>query len=101
MHIRVTGGPGTVDGRTRAYLESRIFNALRSVARDIARIDVSLSYDSADRSRAVSCTIFLDFTRDEQIVATAVADWPYAAIDGAVSKAWKIVRTRSLQAVTA
>ena len=101
MHIRVTVGPGTVDRRTRAYLESRLFNALRPVARDIERIDVSLSYGSADRSRAVSCTIFLDFTRDEQIVATAVADWPYAAIDGAVSKAWKIVRTRSLEAVPA
>ena len=101
MHIRVTGGPGTADGRTRAYLESRLFNTLRSVDRDIARIDVSLSYDSADVSRAVTCTIFLDFTRGEQIVATAVADWPYAAIDGAVSKAWKQVRARSRETVTA
>ena len=101
MQIRVTGGPGTVDGRTRAYLDSRLFNTLRSVTRDIGRIDVSLSYDSADRSGAVTWTISLDFSRDEQIVATAVADWPYASIDGAVSKAWKLVRARSLAPVTA
>ena len=101
MQIRVTGGTGTVDGRTRGYLESRLFNTLRSVDRDISRIDVSLSYSSIDVSRAVRCTVVLNFRGGEQIVATAVADWPYAAIDGAVSKAWKHVRTRSREAVTA
>lgn len=70
MHIRVTGGNGTVDGRTRAYLESRLFNTLRSVDRDIGRIDVSLSYGSVDVSREVTCTVVLDLTGGEQIVAT-------------------------------
>jgi ribosome-associated translation inhibitor RaiA len=101
MHITVTAGNGTVDRRTRAYVESRLFNTLRSVERDIGRIDLSLSYGSTDVSQAVTCTIVLDFTRGEQIVATAVADWPYAAIDSAVSQACKQLPTRSRETVNA
>ena len=99
MHIAVTGRNGTVDRRTRAYVETRVFNTLRSVERAIRRIDVSLSYGSTDAPHAVTCSIVLDFTRGERIAATAVADWTYAAIDGAVSDAWKQVPTRSRETV--
>jgi ribosome-associated translation inhibitor RaiA len=95
VHIAVTGGNGTVDGRTRAYLESRLFNTLRPIARDIKGIGVSLTDHSIDMSPASTCRIVLDFTSGEQIVALATADWPYAAIDEAVTKAWKEAPTRS------
>ena len=95
MHIAVTGGNGTVDGRTRTYIESRLFNTLRPIVRDIRRIGVSLSDHSIDMPPTVTCRIVLDFTSGEQIVALATADWPYAAIDEAVRKAWKEAPTRA------
>ena len=57
MHITVTGRNGTVDRRTRAYVESRVFNTLRSVERTIRRIDVSLFFGSTEVPQTVACTI--------------------------------------------
>jgi ribosome-associated translation inhibitor RaiA len=94
MHISVRGSKGAVDSRTRAYVEYRVFDALRSVEREIRQVDVALSGETMDIPRVVACTVVLDVASGEQIEATATADWPYAAIDRAVDDAWRQLPTR-------
>ena len=101
MHISVNGPRGAVDSRTRAYVEYRVFDALRSVEREIRQVDVALSGQTMDVPRVVACTVILDFASGEQIEATATADWPYAAIDRAVKDAWRQLPTRAREAMRA
>ena len=99
MHIAVSGGNGPVDGRTRAYVEYRVFDTLRSIEREIRGVEVSLSNDSTDAPRAVRCTVVLHFFTGERFTATATADWPYAAVDSAVRGASEQAASSARQAV--
>jgi ribosome-associated translation inhibitor RaiA len=87
-----------VDSRTRAYVEYRVFDTLRSIERELRGVDVSLSDQSMGAPRVVTCTIVLDFSSRDRIVATATADWPYAAIDRAVREAWRQIQNRAREA---
>jgi ribosome-associated translation inhibitor RaiA len=98
VDIAVRGEIGPVDSRTRAYVEYRVFDTLRLIERELRRVDVSLSDQSMDAPRAATCTIVLGFNSGDRIVATATADWPYAAIDRAVREAWRQVPSRPREA---
>jgi ribosome-associated translation inhibitor RaiA len=96
VHITVSGTTGAVDSRTRAYVEYRVFDALRLIERGIRSIDVSLTDQSAGAPEQVRCTIVLILNTGERIEATAGAEWPYAAIDRAVREASRRVPGRIL-----
>jgi ribosome-associated translation inhibitor RaiA len=100
MRIDVSGARGAVDSRTRAYVEYRIFDTLRSVERQLRSAEISLSDESMELPRIVTCTIALEFTSGERITASATADWPYAAVDRAVRNAWRHVSARPQRAMT-
>jgi len=100
VRIAVRGTRGAVDSRTRAYVEYRIFDTLRSVEREIRSVEISLSDISTELPRVVTCTIDLEFTSAERITANATAEWPYVAVDTAVRNAWRHVSARAQQAVT-
>jgi ribosome-associated translation inhibitor RaiA len=100
VHILVSGTTGPVDSRTRAYVEYRVFDMLRSVEREIRKVDVALSGLSVDVPRVLKCTVFVEFTSGEQVAATATADWPYAAVDRAVTEAWTRLRARQREAMS-
>jgi ribosome-associated translation inhibitor RaiA len=99
VRISVTGRRGAVDGRTRAYVEYRVFDTLRSVEREVRHVDVAVSDEAIDVPRVVRCSVILDIAAGEQIEATATADWPYAAIDRAVRDAWRQLSTRPREAM--
>ena len=76
------------DGRTRAYAQYRVFEAFRSVASEVGRIDVSIGRDrGAGISGRVTCTV-VAYRRDgHRIEVSADGDWPYAAIQEAAVRA--------------
>jgi len=98
VNISVRGTSGPVDSRTRAYVEYRVFDTLRSIERDIRRVDIALSSLSNDVPRVVTCTVHVEFATGERVASSATADWPYAAVDRAVGEAWKRFQARSREA---
>jgi ribosome-associated translation inhibitor RaiA len=97
VQISTLATRGAVDNRTRAYVEYRVFDALRSVEREISSVHVSLSEESMERPRVVTCTVSLEFTTGERTTASATADWPYAAVDRAIREASRHVSARARQ----
>lgn len=88
MEITYSDQDDTGDGRTKAYAHYRVFEAFRSVASEVQRVDVSVGRERrAGHARRVTCTVLAQLLNGDQIAATATGDWPYAAIQRAAVKA--------------
>lgn len=88
MHITVTKEGSAADGRTSAYVQYRVFDTVRSREREIRHVGVALYERAVAADGGVSCTVTIDYFAGNAVVATATADWPYAAIERALAKAW-------------
>ena len=78
----------TGDQRTKTYAHYRVFEAFRSVASKVQRVDVTTALDcQAGRAHRVTCTVVAQLRNGDQIAVTAVGDWPYAAIQRAAVQA--------------
>ena len=89
MEISYSDQEHAGDGRTRAYAQYRVFEAFRSVASEVRRIDVSIgrARGPADVSGRVACTVVAHLRDGQHIEVTAGGDWPYAAIQDAAVRA--------------
>lgn len=94
MHVTLTGEHGTTDGRTRAYVDYRVFEAFRSVVREIRSVTVSLTSTPRTDEIGVTCTVRITFADGRSVVTTGAARWPYAAIDLALENASRLVQGR-------
>jgi ribosome-associated translation inhibitor RaiA len=88
VEIRYSDRDHTGDGRIRAYAHYRVFEAFRCVASQIRTVDVSMGRDRrAGHPHRVTCTVRAELRDGEHIVVAATADWPYAAIQQAATRA--------------
>lgn len=88
MEIHYSDRDRVGDGRARAYAQYRVFEAFRCVANEIRTVDVSMGRDRRARHpHRVTCTVLAELRDGEQIIATAMGDWPYAAIQQAATRA--------------
>ena len=90
MEIKYSDHGHTGDRRTQTYAHYRVFEAFRSVASEVRKVDVTLARDRrAGQTDRVTCTVLAELHNGDQIAVTAVGDWPYAAIQRAALQARK------------
>ena len=88
MEITYADHDHTGDRRTKAYAHYRVFEAFRSVASEVHRVEVTIARDRrAGRAHRVTCAIRARLRNGGRIAVTAIGGWPYAAIQLAALKA--------------